>query len=756
MAKDYKHLATGRLPLSRRALLTGAAAGGGLALAWFLWPRSYDQKADAAEGETALGAFVKIDRSGQVVVLVPQAELGQGVFTVLAQILADELGADWRTVAVQPAPPGPVFANRLLIREWFDGPVKRAFGGWGDGAVDEYARRNGLVLTGGSSSVPAFAQDMRQAGAAARVLLCKAAAARWAVAWESCDISGGIVSDGKSKARIGELAAEAATFTLPSSLPFRPEGRDDALIGTEAPRLDIPSKIDGSANFAADIRLPDMVFAAIRQGPVNASALESINEPAARKVPGMIDIIRRPGWVAVTARNWWAANQALDRLDPVFALDGPVLNDVGIAAGLDAAFASNDGQRYFRRGDLAPVFDGARIVTASYGVAPALHLTLEPMAATARVRDGEAEIWLPTQAPEFARQAVANALGISESAVTVYPMFAGGSFGLKMETDSAVQAALIAQEARVPVQLMWSRSEDIIRDYPRPPVKARMAARLGPTGFIEGWSAKVAAPSALAQQWRRIAHGDSRAEAIAHTVRTSDDLAVSGMDVPYAIPNLAVDHYPAEIALPAGRWRGNGDSSGAFFSESFINELASVAGIEPLSFRIQLLGNHPRLAQCLTTVASLGGWQGGIRGSGQGLACHAMRGGYIAVMVEAGFSAGRVAVRRIVAVADCGAVINPNVARQQLEGGLVFGLAMALGAAPRYHGSMPEKLRLGDYDLPRLGDVGEIIVELLNSDGGPIGYGELGVPAVAPALTSALTTITGKHYRQLPISGNAP
>lgn len=742
----------GGLRLSRRTLLTGAAAGGGLALAWALWPRRYDQQADAAEGETAFGAFVKIDRSGQVIVMVPQAELGQGVFTLFAQVVADELGADWRTVGVQPAPPGPLYANRLLARDWFDGPVRRALGDWGDRLSEEQARRSTLMLTGGSTSLPAFADDLRAAGAAARVLLCKAAAARWDVAWESCDIAGGIVSDGTNKARIGELAQAAAAFDLPAVLPYRPEDRDDRLAGRDLQRLDVPAKIDGSANYAADIRLPDMIFAAIRQGPVNAAGLKSMNEAAARKVPGVIGIVREAGWVAVTARNWWAANQALGRLDPVFMLAGPALDDAALDAALDAAFDGDAGERFFSRGDLAPVFDGARIVRADYSVAPALHLALEPMAATARVREGDVELWMPTQAPVLARQAVARALGVSEGNVTVYPLFAGGSFGIKMEMEAGVQAALIARAAKAPVQLLWSRSEDIIRDCPRPPAKARMAARLGRGGLVQGWSAKVAVPAALAQLKRRIGEGESRAEALAATAAHTDPLAVSGMDVPYAIPNFAVDHYPADLVLPAGRWRSNADSYGAFFTESFIDELAIVAGVEPLSFRIQMLGGHPRLAQCLTTAATLGGWQGGVRGSGQGIACHAMNGGFIAVLVEAGFAQGKVAVRRIVAAADIGAPVNPDIARQQIEGGLVFGLAMALGAAPRYRDSLPMAMRLRDYGLPRLADVGEIMVELVdNPGGGIVGFSEIGVPAVAPALAGALATITGKRYRRLPL-----
>ncbi|MBT2188546.1 molybdopterin-dependent oxidoreductase [Sphingobium sp. H33] len=719
-----------------------------------LWPRHYEQQADAAKGETAFGAFVKVDRGGQVIVMVPQAELGQGVFTLFAQIVADELGADWRTVAVQPAPPGPVYANRLLAREWFDGPVKRAFGSWGDSAVDEYARRSSLMLTGGSTSVANFYEDLRKAGAAARVLLCMAAAARWDVAWEACDIVNGIVSDGKHKVRIGEIAHEAAGFKLPPVLPFRPDDRDDALVGSDAPRLDVPAKIDGSANYAADIRLPDMIYAAIRQGPVNAAGLKSIDEGAARKVQGMIGIVREQGWVAVTARNWWAANQALDRLDPVFTLSGPALDDHAIGKALDDAFAGDNGAGFFKRGDVQPVFDRAKVVRADYAVAPALHLPLEPMAATARVREGDVEVWMPTQAPVLARQAIAKALDVAESSVTVYPLFAGGSFGVKMEVDAGVQAALIARAARAPVQLLWSRSEDIIRDCPRPPAKARMTARLGPTGFVQGWSAKVAAPAALAQVWRRVGHGETRAAALASTAGKADALAVAGMDLPYAIPNFQVDHYPADIDLPAGRWRGNADSYGTFFSESFIDELAIVSGVEPLSFRIQMLGAHPRLVQCLTTCATLGGWQGGLRGSGQGIACHMMRGAYIAVLVEAGFSQGRVAVQRMVAVVDAGNQINPDIARQQIEGGLIFGLAAALGAAPGYRNSMPVAMRLCDYGLPHLRDTGDVMVEFLdNPTGDPIGVGEIGVPAVAPALASALSTISGKRYRQLPIIG---
>ncbi len=265
---------------------------------------------------------------------------------------------------------------------------------------------------------------------------------------------------------------------------------------------------------------------------------------------------------------------------------------------------------------------------------------------------------MPTQAPVLARNAIAQALGVSRHDVTIYPLFAGGSFGIKMEVDAGVQAALIARKAKAPVQLMWSRSEDIIRDVPRPPARARMAARLREGGLVNGWLAEVSAPAALRQTWERIGKGQSRAEALATTAGKADRLAVDGFDLPYAIPNFAVDHFPADVALPAGRWRSNAASYAAFFSESFIDELSQVAGIEPMSFRMQMLGGQPRLAHCLTSVAVMGGWEGGIRGSGQGIACAMMSGGHIAVMVEAGLEGGKVKVSRMVAVADVGAAIN--------------------------------------------------------------------------------------------------
>ncbi|HEX7741648.1 MAG TPA: molybdopterin cofactor-binding domain-containing protein, partial [Sphingobium sp.] len=379
------------------------------------------------------------------------------------------------------------------------------------------------------------------------------------------------------------------------------------------------------------------------------------------------------------------------------------------------------------------------------------HLALEPMCATARVTKDAIEVWMATQAPALARAAIARALDVAEGAVTLYPLHAGGSFGRKMDFEAGVQAALIARDVGRPVQLLWSRLEDVIQDRPSAPAHARMAAKLGRNGAIEGWLAKVAAPCAMTQTWDRIAHRKLPHEAARDAGDASTRLAVAGMALPYALPNWAVDHFPVDTGLPLGFARGNAHLHGAFFTESFVDELAHLAGMEAMSFRIQMLGGNPRLAHCLTTVGAMGGWQGGIAGSGQGLAAHMMDGAYAAVMVEAAMTGGKLSVGRIIAAVDGGEQVNPDIARQQVESGLIYGLALAMGASVPYAKGMPTRAMLGRMGLPRLADIGEVSVELIRSTASPVGLSEIGAPIVAPAIANALFTVTGQRFRKLPL-----
>ena len=739
--------------LDRRTLLIGGGAAAGLLLAWGAWPRTYAPNVAAGPTETIVNAFLKIDRSGQIIVVVPQTEMGQGVTTVLPQILADELGADWRTVAVQSAPISPLYANELLAREWLASDWTRLLGDAGRWAIDQYATRSALMLTGGGTSIPMFHDAYRDAGAAARVLLCKAAAARWSIPWESCDIQEGLISDGaQRRMKIGDVAGEAMAFDLPPILPYR-QGQDGRLAGQDLARLDTPSKIDGTHNFAADVRLPDMVFASIRQGPIGDATLAGLDDRAASSVTGFLKLVKQDRWVAAVASNWWAANKALDLADPVFTLRGTAVSSEGIDAVLEAAFSASSGRRLYAQGDLEPVFDGATILASEYQVDAALHLAIEPPCATARVTEGGAEIWMATQAPGLARDAIADALGLSRDAVTLYPLHAGGSFGRAMDWDVGVQAAMIARDMGRPVQLLWSRLEDVIQDRPSAPARARMAAKVGRNGAIEGWLAKVAAPCAMTQTWARIADGKLPHEAAQDGAESANRLAVAGMVPPYAIPNWAIDHYPADVGLPLGFMRGNARLHGTFFTESFIDELAHLANIEPMSFRIQMLGGNPRLAHCLTTAAAMGGWQGGVAGSGQGMAAHMINGAYAAVMVEASMSGDRLSVGRIIAAVDAGDPVHPDIARQHIESGLVFGLAFATGASVSYAHGLPTRAILGRMNLPRLADIGEVSVEMIRSTADPAGTSDLVAPLMAPAIANALYTWTGQRIRSLPLVG---
>ncbi|MFW2850540.1 molybdopterin cofactor-binding domain-containing protein [Sphingomonas sp. TX0543] len=732
--------------VTRRNLLVSGGAGLGLIVAWAAWPRSYRPNLTAAPGETIYGAWLKIGTDGQVIVAVPQAEHGQGVWTALAQIVADELGADWRTIGVEAAPLNPLYANPLAADTLFAGAFDRI-----PAALRrERAVRGALMLTGGSTSIRRFESAMREAGAAARVLLCKAAAKRWGIDWTACETAEGFVVADKRRIRFAELAAEAISFDLPADLPLRVD-EDGRLTGKDVPRLDVPSKVDGSANFAADVRLPDMVFASIMQGPLGDSRLIGVNRAAAERVRGVVAVVQNERWVAALATDWWAADRAIAALAPRFATRGPVVNDASIAGVLDAALKT-PGHRFATSGDIAPVMGGPGLIVADYLVTPAFHAALEPPCATAWFHGDRLEMWIGTQAPGLAREAAARAIGISPDAVILHPTLIGGSFGAALEVDVAAQAAILAAEARRPVQLVWSQREALARDRFRAPAKARMTARLASNGAIIAWRTQIAAPSTGRELAARLMPSDALVAAALALPAGADGYAVAGSLPPYRLPGCIVEHHPAKIGLPGGHLKGGAHGYTCFFTESFLDELARQAGMEPMSFRIGMLGGDARLARCLSTAAALGGWDGGGDGSGQGIACHTMAGSCIAVLAEAEMDqAGRPRVNRLVAAVDCGRQVNPDIIRQQIEGGLIFGLAAATSAGVHIDRNLVTAHRFGELALPRLADTPDITVELIASNAEPGGIGDLGMVAVAPAIANALYSATGKRLRALPL-----
>jgi len=744
--------------VSRRGLLIGALAGGGLAIGYALRPRSYPIPLEPGRDETAFDAWIKIARDGVVTVAVPQLEMGQGITTLIPQIVAIELGADWRQVAVEPAPASPHYANTVLAARWADlwMPALPALATQDSGITRRWAQDARFTATADGTSLAAFEGPARAAAASARALLCMAAAERWDVAWEACEAQGGFVLHGTKRLTFGELAEAAAGFDPPDPPVLRPLAAAEApLTAPEGatptfPRLDLPSKVDGSHLFAGDVRLPGMVYAAIRHGPWGEAELTGFEPKAAAGTPGLVGVVKGRNWLAAAATDWWAAERALVAMQAHFR--APSRPDSSrIEAALEQAIRFGDGHRLHEAGDPDEVLVGKFSLALRYDVAPALHATLETATATARFADGKLALWVASQAPEAARVAAAKALGLALSDVVLFPMPAGGSFDRRLEHDHAVEAALIAREIGRPVQLIWSRWQEHVAGPPRAPATAVMAAQMTEDGHVTAWKARIAVPASVQEFGQRLFHDSTHAAAMRKAADSFDPLAIEGAVPPYAITHMAIEHVPVSIGLPSGRLRGNAHGMTAFFTESFIDELAFKAGREPLAFRMAMLGGDPRLAECLQRAAALGTWNGGNDGSGQGLACHRIGEGRIAVIALARRDESGVRVDKISAVADIGRIPNVDIARQQIEGGLVYGIGLALGSSTDYAEGLPVNGRLSALNLPLLADCPAIEVEFIDSKAEPADPGELGVAVAAPALANALFSATSLRFRRLPL-----
>lgn len=722
--------------ISRRSLLIGGGAGAGLLVAYALWPRAYAPNLRTDPGESLFNAFLKIGTDGRVTAVIPQAEMGQGVYTALPQIVADELGADWRTVAVEPAPESPLYANELVGVQLWQGPG-------GEKVAREWARREALMLTGGSSSVRAFEGRLRDAGAGARVLLCKAAAARWNVRWEECDTRDGFVTAGGRRLRFGELADQAAGLELPDPVPRRAPGTS-RLVGQSLPRIDTPAKLDGSARFGGDVRVSGLVYASLRQGPPGETRLARADRAAARRMAGVLAVVEQPGWIAVVASNWWAAERAAEALKASFTTEEPLADERAIEAAMAAALSGGEATRFHETGDAEAVLGSGSVFGATYHVGAAPHAAVETLTATARWTGDRLEVWAPTQAQSLARAAAARAGDVGEAAVTLYPTLVGGGFGRNFEVAAIEQAVVLARAVRRPVQLVWSRAQEAAHDPMRPVAHARMTARVAGSG-IAGWNARIAAPATVAETSARL-RGDDRPDARAEAA------VVEGAVPPYAIPAVAVDHVPVDTGVPSGIWRSRAHGHTAFFTECFIDELARKAGVEPFSFRMGLLGANPRFARVLSAAAALGAWDGGGPGSVQGLAAHAMAGSIAACVAEVRVDGEqRIRVDRVSMAVDVGRAINPDLVRQQVEGGILWGIAAATGAPVVYERGLPQARGLRELGLPLLSDAPDIRIEILPSLQNPGGAEEIAVPPVAPAIANALFAATGQRLRALPL-----
>ncbi|WP_324826563.1 xanthine dehydrogenase family protein molybdopterin-binding subunit [Qipengyuania zhejiangensis] len=752
------------LPVTRRQIVAGAAAGGGLAIAWWLWPRHYSSPLTPGQNERDFGGWITIGRDGVVTVEIPQLEMGQGVTTVLAQVVAVELGADWRQIAVEPAPPSGLYANVPLAARWAQ--LWANLPSLADEAdsrlAENYARRNGFAATADGTSLDAYEAPLRDAAAGARAMLAMAAADRWDVSWEECEVEGGLVRHGDKQLGFGVLVDEAADFDPPQPPPLRVQAASEQSEPGEAevdplyPRLDLPAKVDGSFLFAADIRLPGLVYASIRHGPLGNGTLSRFDADAVAGIRGLVGVVRSKRYLAAVAESWWAAEQALKAMKPVFVGPDP-LESRAIDDALEQAFEDGEAKRVAGFGDA----DGLMArpdLSQRYSVAPAVHATIETASATARFDGDKLELWIASQAPELARRAAAKAVGLSERDVVLYPTAAGGSFDARLERRHAVEVAQIAKQIGRPVQLTWPRVQEFQSLPPRTPVSADLAAAFQPAtgGRVAAWRVRLAMPATTREFGHRL-FDNFTAEAASHRAAgEADPLACEGAIPPYQIANVAVDHLPIDIALPTGRMRGNSAAYTAFFTESFIDELAEKAGRDPFLYRMEMLGQSPRMADVLRRATRLAGWDGGRRGTGQGLAMVRMGstgdgGGRIACVAQATLAQGGVRVARLHAAVDIGRIVNFDIAHQQIEGGLIFGLSLASGSSVVFENGKPVPNRLSALGLPTLADSPEITIEFVASSAPAFDPGELGVAVAAPAIANALYSATGVRFRRLPL-----
>jgi isoquinoline 1-oxidoreductase beta subunit len=715
------------LNLDRRTLLIGGGVGVGLVVGYVLWPRGLPSDLPLRSGERAFGNFIKIGRDGQITVAVPQAETGQGIWTALPQVVADELGAAWETVGVEPAPLTGNYANPLA-EPWLDGlGTIRAW---------RLRQQGAMRITAGSTSVRAFEQPLREAAAVARAMLVAAAADRWNVDDSECETAEGFVLSGVRTFSFGELAEEAALRTPPGSVALR-QGSKGRLIGQPLQRLDGPGKTDGSLQFAGDVRLPGMLFAAVRMAPPGGS-LAGFSSDSAKGLPGVRHIAARDGWFAVVADTWWAAERAVRAAESRFTAPRTV-SEMRLL--LEDSLARGEAQTVFKRGDYDSTVHGSRPLAATYYAAPSQHLGLEPLTATARFSGGRLEVWAATQAPGFARAAAERAAGGAD--VLFYPMPVGEPAGRAVEADAIEMAVELARRLNAPIQVVLSQNASQNQDRVGAGALARMTALPGPGGITAAWQMRIATADWTGAALARLAGTD--------VPRSLGAAALDGAVPPYGIPHVRIDGIAAALPFAAGYVNGTPQRELAFFTESFIDELARAAGMEPLAFRMPMLGANGRLARCLQASARIAQWDGGGRGSGMGIAGASAFGSHIGLVATASIGEDqRVNVHRLVAAVDCGRVVNSGLAEQQIESKVIWAIAQATLPTPEWVAGMPRARAVGGLGLPKMGDTPEIVVRMIPSDAPSGGISGLAATVLAPAVANAIYAGTGKRMRALP------
>jgi isoquinoline 1-oxidoreductase subunit beta len=721
----------------RRFLQSSARAAAGFTIGFYLPGKVYAQMAAPGQGGVRVvpagawqpNAFVRVAGDNTVTVLVKHLEMGQGTFTGLPTVVADEMDAAWTQIRVEGAPADAALYNNLLM-----GPIQG---------------------TGGSTAMANSFEQLRKAGAAARAMLVGAAAKRWNVAADSITVKQGVLTHASGrKATFGELAADAATQPVPAAVKLK-DPKDFVYIGKRVPRTDSRAKSNGTARFTQDVQLPGMLTAVVAHPPRFGAKVVKFNTDDAQKIPGVRYIVELPTGVAVLATTFWTAKKARDALkiewDESAAFKGSsadLLADYKARAATPGTVARNDGDA------IKALAGAARTFTAEYEFPYLAHAAMEPMNCVVQLGPDSCEVWNGEQFQTIDQGAIAEVVGLKPEQVKINQLFAGGSFGRRANpaSDYVREAAMIAKQIKgaAPVKLVWTREDDMQAGYYRPMYFHAIKAGLDTSGNVVAWQHRIVGQS--------IVTGTALE---AFVVKNGiDSTSVEGAStLPYAIPNLQVDLHTPKVGVPVLWWRSVGSTHTAYSTETFIDELAVAASKDPVAFRKILLSGHPRHLGVLELAAAKAGWgtplAPGKPGEkrGRGVAVHESFNSFVAQVAEVTVKAdGSFSVDRVVCAVDCGIAVNPDIIRAQMEGGIGFGLSAALHGQITLKDGIVEQTNFHQYPPLRINEMPAVEVHIVASNEPPTGVGEPGTPVVAPAVANAIAAATGTRLRVLPLA----
>ncbi len=737
--------------ITRRAFLIGTAAiAGGVAFGYYKYNKPYPNplKGDLAEAETTFNPYIKITADNKITIITPRAEMGQGVTTTLAALVAEELEVDLTSIDIEHGPAGWAYYNQAALEESVPFAVfNRSMLANSFRTSQKIASKFlGIQATGGSSSTVDAFDKMRTAGAAARAVMLKAAQTRLNAKLQNLSVKNGIIKDSTSGKSLtyGELAQEAAKITPPDDIKLKSPD-EWKILGKSQPRKDLPAKVNGTAVFGIDIDLPDMVHATVRMSPRFGAKLKSYDEAKAKKMRGVEKIVDLGTGIGVLADNTWRAFEAAKAIDIKWHYGDYPLDTDGIFKKLETGFDQDGGWTMRDDGDTS----GPTEISGQYKAPYLAHTCMEPMNATAQWKGGKLTLWVGTQAPTLLQMIGAREFEIDADAVTVHTTLLGGGFGRRFEIDFAVAAMHMAKHTNGrPVKVTWTREEDVTHDAYRPGAIARFKASLDKDGHPKTLTIDVATQPILGSLLKRTFPS-------VPAVGPDKTTIEGAFDQPYTIENYRVTAKPVELDIPVGFWRAVGNSYNGFFHEGIMDELATAGKTDPVKMRLKLMANYPTAIKVVEKVAAMSNWGEKLpKGKGRGFAFVLSFGAWVAQVIEVSDTPDGIKIDKVWCVADVGMALDPANIQAQLQSGIIFGLSAAIGQEITFKDGMVEQQNFDTYDAMRISQCPQIETAILQNSGRMSGIGEPGTPPAAPALANAIFNATGKRIRTLPLSSS--